>query len=102
MKKAYIFDFDETLVTTKARIHVYKNGVHIGEMNSKQFNFYKPAKGETLDFSEFKDPELILQAKRYKMWPVLNNVNKAVKEERSNSDIYILTARSPIVKSAIY
>jgi FMN phosphatase YigB (HAD superfamily) len=102
MKRAYIFDFDETLVTTEARIHVYKNGAHVGEMNSKEFNFYKPKPGETLDFTEFKDGELIMNAKRYKMWPVLRNVNKAVKEERSTSDIYILTARSPLVKSYIY
>jgi len=101
-KKAYIFDFDETLVTTKAKIQVYRNGVFVKSMNSREYNTYEPKKEDKLDFSEFKDPELILNAKKYKMWPVIKNVSNAVKEERSDSDIYILTARSPIVKSYIY
>jgi len=102
LKRAYIFDFDETLVITDAKIHVYRNGVYVKSMNSKQYNFYKRDKNDTLDFSDFNDPELVVKAKKYKMWPVISNVNKAVKEDRSTSDIYILTARSPIIKSAIY
>lgn len=101
-KKAYIFDFDETLVTTKARIQVYRNGVFVKSMNSKEYNTYVPKKEDKLDFSEFKDPELILNAKKYKMWPVIKNVSNAVKQDKSDSAIYILTARSPIVKSYIY
>jgi len=101
-KKAYIFDFDETLVTTKAKIQVYRNGVFVQSMNSKEYNTYKPKKEDKLDFSEFKDPELILNAKRFKMWPVIKNISDAVKQDKSNSTIYILTARSPIVKSYIY
>jgi len=101
-KKAYIFDFDETLVRTDARIHVYKNGVHVREMDSRQFNTYKKTPGETLDFTDFEDGELILASKKYKGWKVLKNVSDAIKEERSTSDIYILTARHEIVKSFIY
>jgi len=101
-KKAYIFDFDETLVTTKAKIQVYRNGVFVQSMNSKEYNTYKPKKEDKLDFSEFKDPELILNAKRFKMWPVIKNISDAVKQDKSNSTIYILTARSSIVKSYIY
>ena len=102
LKRAYIFDFDETLVTTNARIHVYKDGVYSYSMNPKEYNFYQRKKGDSLDFSDFNDANLILTAKKYKMWPVIYNVNKAVKEDRSTSAIFILTARSPIVKSAIY
>lgn len=101
-KKAYIFDFDETLVTTKAKIQVYRNGVFVKSMNSREYNTYEPKKEDKLDFSEFKDPELILNAKKYKMWPVLKNISNAVKRDKSDSSIYILTARSPIVKSYIY
>ena len=75
MNKAYCFDFDETLVTTDAKIHVYRNGAHFAEMNSKEYNFYKHHPKDKLDFSDFEDPELILSAKKYKMWPVIENVN---------------------------
>ena len=51
-KKAYIFDFDETLVTTTARIHVFRNGVHFKSMNSKEYNFFKSQPNDKLDFSE--------------------------------------------------
>lgn len=101
-KVAYIFDWDETLVTTAARIHVYRNGAHHKSMDSKQYNFYKPHPEDTYDFAEFKDPELILNAKQHKMWPTFKNINKAIKEKRSTSEMFILTARSLHVKSAIY
>jgi len=101
-KKAYIFDFDETLVRTDARIHVYKNGVHVREMDSRQFNTYKEVPGETLDFSDFENGELILASKKYKGWAVLKKVSDAIKAQRSSSEIYILTARHEIVKPFIY
>jgi FMN phosphatase YigB (HAD superfamily) len=100
--RCYCFDFDETLVRTKARIRVYKNGAFIKAMTSKEFNFYVKKPGETLDFSEFIDPEMILSAKKYKGWPVLKNISNAIKEERSTSEIFILTARSTSVKPYIY
>ena len=65
LKRAYIFDFDETLVTTDARIHVYKDGVYSYSMNPKEYNFYQRKKGDSLDFSDFNDADLILTAKKY-------------------------------------
>ena len=100
--RAYCFDFDETLATTEARIHVYRKGVFIKSLTSKEYNFYKKNPGDELDFSEFDDGELILKAKKYKIWPVIKNVSNAIKQDRSTSEIYILTARSSIVKSFIY
>jgi hypothetical protein len=101
-RKCVCFDFDECIVTTKARIHVYRNGAHIKSMNSKEYNFYVKKPNDVLDFSEFTDGEMILSAKKYKVWPVLRNVSNAIREGRSTSTIYILTARSSIVKSYIY
>jgi len=101
-KVAYIFDFDETLVTTTARIHVYRNGAHYKTMNSKEYNFYKSKPGDTFDFSDFKDGDIILSAKKYKMWPVLKNISDAIRDDRSQSQIYILTARAPVTQSYIY
>ena len=101
-KRAYIFDFDETIVTTEAKMHVLRNGVHYKSFNTKEFNAYVKQPGDTFDFSDFNDGELILKAKKYKMWPVLKNVSNAVKEDRSTSEIFILTARAPTVRSYIY
>ena len=36
------------------------------------------------------------------MWPVLMNISNAIKEDRSTSDIYILTARGLSCKPYIY
>jgi FMN phosphatase YigB (HAD superfamily) len=102
VKKAYCFDFDETLVSTDARIQVYRNGAFYKELTSKQYNFFEPSPGDTFDFSEFKDGDLILNARKYKMWPILKSISDAIKTGKSISTIYILTARSPIVKSFIY
>jgi FMN phosphatase YigB (HAD superfamily) len=101
-RKCYTFDFDECLVKTEAKIHVYRNGVHIKSLNSKEYNFYIKQPNDKLDFSEFNDGELILNAKKHTVWSVLKNVSNAIKQQRSTSDIYILTARTKSVKSYIY
>jgi len=101
-KKAYCFDFDETIALTDSKIYVYRNGIFFKKLTPKEYSFYKPDKRDTLDFSEFNDSDLILNAKKYKMWPVIRNVYNAVKEGRSNSEIYIITGRNSSVKAAIY
>jgi FMN phosphatase YigB (HAD superfamily) len=101
-QKAYCFDFDETLVKTEAKIHVYRNGAFYRSLTSKEFNFYKHGPHDKFDFKDFKNDEMILNAKRYKMWPVMKNISDAIKTGKSNSTIFILTARSMHVKSAIY
>jgi len=102
IKKCYVFDFDECLVTTDAKIHVYRNGVHIKSFNSKEYNFYKKHPKDKLNFSEFNNGEMILAAKKYKMWPIISNISNAIKTDRSTSEIYILTGRNSVVKSYIY
>lgn len=99
---AYCFDLDETLIKTKARIHIYRNGAHFKSVTSKEYNFYVKSPKDVLDFSEFSRGDLILSAKKYIVWPVLQRVNKAIIEDRSTSEIYILTGRSDIVKPYIY
>lgn len=100
--KAYCFDFDETLVITPAKIHIYKNNVYNRSITSKGFNSYVYQSGDKLDFSEFNNGDLILNAKKYKCWPIIKNVSKAIKQNKSTSEIFILTARIPQVKSYIY
>lgn len=93
--KAYVFDFDDTLVKTDAKVHVYKGGRKVASLTPEEFNHYKKKPGETFDMRDFKDPRFIINAKKYKMWPALENINVAKKMGRSTSDIFILTARTP-------
>jgi len=91
--KAYIFDFDDTLVKTQAKVHVYTNNKRIKSITPSEYNFYKLRPQETFNMSDFTDPRMILSATKYKLWPALKNISDARKMGRSNSDIYILTAR---------
>jgi len=100
--KAYIWDFDDTLVKTDAKVHVYKAGKFLKSLTPEEFNFYQKAEDEEIDVSEFKDPRIILKAKPYKMWPALQNMDAAIKQGRSTSEIFILTARSAIAKIPIW
>jgi FMN phosphatase YigB (HAD superfamily) len=102
LKKAYIFDFDDTLVKTDAKVRVYKDSVLIRILTPEEFNHYIKGLDETLDLSEFTDPRIILQARPYKMWPALKNMDTAIKQGRSTSEIFILTARSPVAQTAIW
>jgi FMN phosphatase YigB (HAD superfamily) len=102
LRKAYIFDFDDTLVKTDAKVHVYKAGKFFKSLTPEEFNHYQKAPDEELDISEFKDPRIIMKAKPFKMWPALKNIDTAIKQGRSSSEIFILTARSPIAQFPIY
>jgi phosphoglycolate phosphatase-like HAD superfamily hydrolase len=100
--KAYIFDFDETLVKTDAKVHVYNGDKKVRSLTPEEFNTYKKKLGERYDMSDFTDPRIIDKARKFKMWPALENISNAVKMGRSTSDIYILTARSPKAQLPIH
>jgi len=102
LDKAYVFDFDDTLVKTDAKVHIYKDGRRIKSLTPEEYNFYKPSPGETTNMDDFIDPRIIMDAKKYKMWPALQNINIAKKSGRSTSEIYILTARSSKAQLSIW
>ena len=100
--KAYVFDFDDTLVTTDAKVHIYKDGRRIKSLTPAEYNTYKLQPGETQNMDDFVDPRFIMNAKKFKMWPALQNISNAKKMGRSTSDIFILTARAPSARQAIH
>ena len=53
-----IFDIDETMFITKAKVHVVKNGKVIKKLDNQEFNAYKKKPGEDYDFGEFKNAEV--------------------------------------------
>ena len=93
-KKCYVFDFDDTLVKTDAKVHVVRDGKRVKSLTPEEYNYYKPKPGDTFDMSDFSDVRYIMSAKKYKLWPALENISNARKMGRSDSDIYILTARA--------
>lgn len=99
---AYCFDFDDTLVKTDAKIYVYKNNKKIKTLSPEEFNLYEQDPEETLDLSDFIDPRLILTAKKYKMWPTLENIYNHKTIGRLLVDIYILSARSSKAQLSIH
>jgi len=101
-RKAYVFDFDETLVKTTAKVHVIKNGKRYKSITPEEFNHYKKEEDEKYDMSDFIDPRIILNATKYKMWPALENIHNANKFGKSDSVIYILTARSDAAQIPIH
>ena len=101
---AHIFDMDDTLITTKAQIIVKdENDNIIKKLSPAEYNTYKKQPNEKFDFSEFDNPEIIHQTgEPTKYFKVIKNISDAIKQKRSNSFIYILTARGSAVKNSIY
>jgi hypothetical protein len=53
----HVFDIDETLFNTNAKIHIKnKNSETVKTLNNQQFNDYVLQQGESYDFHEFRDP----------------------------------------------
>ena len=63
IKKLSIFDFDDTLVSTNANIHITHKDGKKETLTPAEYAVYSPQEGDEFDFSEFegplKDPEII-------------------------------------------
>lgn len=89
-----IFDIDETLFHTKAKVAVVKNGKVVRMLDNQEFNTYKRKAGEEYDFREFKSAEVF----RKTSTPVVKMIEKAkaiVKAKKNpHSRAIICTARA--------
>ena len=90
-----IFDIDDTLFHTTAKIAVVKDGKKIKTISNNEFNGYKLAPGESFDFSEFRDAEKFYKESE----PIDRMLNKAkIILDRSTrnpkSRVVIVTARA--------
>ena len=95
MKKAFVFDFDDTLATTTARIRVMNNHGLVTNVQPRDFANFKLKQDEWFDFTEFRDNKLIQEANP--TW--LMDLAQEVDEE--GHDVYILTAREDNSADAI-
>ena len=89
-----IFDIDETLFHTKAKVKVVKGGKVVRELDNQEFNTYKRKEGEEFDFGNFRNAEYF----RNTSVPVVKMINKAkaiVKAKNNpHSRAIICTARA--------
>lgn len=90
-----VWDIDETLFVTKAKVHVIKDGKRVKSLSNKEYNTYRLKKGESYDFTEFKDAKLFNRTSV----PIQRAIDKAAKTLRAysnmpNSKVIVLTARS--------
>ena len=95
MRKAFVFDFDDTLATTTARIKVMDGAGLVTHVQPRDFSNFKLNVGEFFDFTEFRDDRFIKDADP----TFLMYLAQEVSEE--NQDVYILTAREDDSADAI-
>lgn len=100
MRKAFVFDFDDTLATTQACVLVLRPSTptcagYIKELSPAEFNNYRLKNGETFDFSQFRCSETIENGTPTALMQLALDVYN------EDHDVYILTARSSDVADAI-
>jgi len=101
MKKAFVFDFDDTLATTDCKVVVRRprpatsSSLPVRWLTPAQFNTDTLAEGEVYDFSEFRSAEFIRSANP----TFLMALAKEVYDE--GHAVYVLTARADDVADAI-
>jgi hypothetical protein len=93
MKKAFVFDFDDTLATTDCMVLVRTLGEVVHRLTPSEYNTHELNVGCEYDFSEFE--KLINPQPLY----VLNLAKEVYNEGHS---VYVLTARGNAVADAIH
>jgi hypothetical protein len=89
-----IFDIDDTLFHTTAKILIKKKGKVIHSLSTSEFNSYQLKPGETEDFSEFADADKFYKESTpiKKMFAKAKAIVKNA-EAHPNSKVVIVTAR---------
>lgn len=88
-----IWDIDDTLGKTDARVIIKKNGKEVKVLSPGEYNNYKLKPGEELDFSQFRSGKVF----RDTFKPISNVLDRAkeiVMNQSENSHSIILTARA--------
>lgn len=86
-----IFDIDDTLFHTTAKIKVVKDGNVIKTLDNQQFNNYELQPGEEFDFGEFRSAEKFNKESE-PMKPMIAKLN-AILKNAGDSKVIMLTAR---------
>ena len=100
MKKAFVFDFDDTLATTDCRVLVRsttRGGMNrvVKTLTPAEFNDYDLPEGAEFDFSEFRSEKFIRKANPTFLMALAQEVHN------EGHSVYVLTARADNVANAI-
>ena len=89
-----IFDIDETLFRTFAKVNVLKDGKVVKSLSSQEFDRYTVNEGETLDFKEFRSAQFFKDTS-IPIPKTVERVKRMLENTKSkNSKIIFCTARS--------
>lgn len=92
MRKAFVFDFDDTLAKTDSKVLVYDVVGNCTKLSAEQYNHYIKREGDRLDFREWA----------HLLNPVgLDTLELAKQVSLENHSVYILTARASNAKNPI-
>lgn len=85
-----LFDVDDTLIHTTARIGIKRDGKIIKKISNSAYNEYTLKPGEEFDYSEFDDPKILYNEEFTKYWKTLK------REYNKGTHIGIITARGDV------
>jgi hypothetical protein len=88
-----VWDIDDTLGKTSARVNVMKDGKIIKVLDPGEFNSYKLKAGEEFEFSQFRSGKIFRDTFK-PINTVLDRARDIVMNQSENSDSIILTARA--------
>jgi hydroxymethylpyrimidine pyrophosphatase-like HAD family hydrolase len=88
-----IFDIDETLFHTKAKVQVQKENKIIKVLNNQEFNSYKLKKNESFHYGQFRSAKIFKETST----PIAKVIKRAKRiihfATRKGSKVIIVTAR---------
>jgi len=85
-----IFDIDDTLLHTTAKINVIKDGEIVRSLSNQEFNNYKLQPGEQFDFGEFRNAEKF-EEESIPIGPMLDKLRGDL---AAGKNVVMLTARA--------
>lgn len=88
-----VWDIDDTLGKTSARVGVMKDGKQIKLLEPGEYNTYKPKEGESFDFAQFRSGKVFRDTFK-PISTVLDRAKNIVMNQSENSQSIILTARA--------
>tara|TARA_X000000368_G_scaffold283948_1_gene225465 strand:- start:2 stop:583 length:582 start_codon:yes stop_codon:yes gene_type:complete len=88
-----IFDIDETLFHTEAKVQVLKEGEVVKILDNQKYNSYQLKEGETFDYGQFKSAKIFKETST----PIAKVIKRAKRiihfATRKGSKVIIVTAR---------
>lgn len=89
-----VFDIDETLFKTNAKVKVMKDGKAVRTLDNQEYNTYKLQNGETYDYGEFKNAQ-VFHDTSIPIWSMIKKAKAIIRNAVNvGSKVIIVTARN--------